>query len=357
MDQNNSNKTGIIFIPDISGFTKFVSTTEIEHSRKIIGELLEVLLDSNCLDFVPSEIEGDAILFYKTQDIPSLKEILTQTENMFLNFHNYLVDITATNICTCGACQSAHKLTLKFIVHLGEVHEMKVKQFNNIMGPDVILAHRLLKNSVNLEEYILFTKMYLNTQSTDEINEYCESIEFYDNFGEVKTYYLSLDHLRNKINEIPFQNYIPEDFNHDIKINISADSFSVYSILIDNSRKMEWVPGIKRVIENDKLNRINHTHICEFDMMDLEFTTSSAGNLGTKRFYSENVKLGKFISFKDEYLLVEEEGNTNLYYRIIKNDKKESGIFSRIITSIFIFIFVKKQKFALKRFKVLCETN
>ena len=34
---------GLLFIPDISGFTRFVSETEIEHSRLIIQELLEAL--------------------------------------------------------------------------------------------------------------------------------------------------------------------------------------------------------------------------------------------------------------------------------------------------------------------------
>ena len=32
---------GLLFIPDISGFTRFVNETEIDHSRLIIQELLE----------------------------------------------------------------------------------------------------------------------------------------------------------------------------------------------------------------------------------------------------------------------------------------------------------------------------
>jgi hypothetical protein len=56
---------GLLFIPDISGFTRFVTEMEIEHSRYIIQELLEVLIDSNELGLEVSEIEGDAILFYK----------------------------------------------------------------------------------------------------------------------------------------------------------------------------------------------------------------------------------------------------------------------------------------------------
>jgi len=38
---------GLLFIPDISGFTKFVHESEIEHSRFIIQDLLEILINSN----------------------------------------------------------------------------------------------------------------------------------------------------------------------------------------------------------------------------------------------------------------------------------------------------------------------
>ena len=54
---------GSLFIPDISVFTNFVTNTEIEHSRHIIQELLEILIDSNQLGLEISEVEGDAILF------------------------------------------------------------------------------------------------------------------------------------------------------------------------------------------------------------------------------------------------------------------------------------------------------
>ena len=33
---------GLLFIPDISGFTRFVNETEIEHSRQIIQKLAEI---------------------------------------------------------------------------------------------------------------------------------------------------------------------------------------------------------------------------------------------------------------------------------------------------------------------------
>ena len=37
----------LLFLPDISGYTKFIQTTEVEHSQHIISELLEVLIAAN----------------------------------------------------------------------------------------------------------------------------------------------------------------------------------------------------------------------------------------------------------------------------------------------------------------------
>lgn len=54
---------GLLFIPDISGFTKFVHENEIEHSRIIIEELLENIINSNEIGLKISEVEGDAVLF------------------------------------------------------------------------------------------------------------------------------------------------------------------------------------------------------------------------------------------------------------------------------------------------------
>jgi hypothetical protein len=76
---------GLIFIPDISGFTRFVTRIEIEHSRNIIRELLETLVQSNQIGLTISEIEGDAILFYKFGDMPDLQTLYHQVEKMFVD--------------------------------------------------------------------------------------------------------------------------------------------------------------------------------------------------------------------------------------------------------------------------------
>ena len=148
---------GLLFIPDISGFSKFVNEVEIEHSRFIIQQLLDLLINANDSGLEISEIEGDAILFYKFGEPEQLSALYNQVEKMFRAFHQYLVAYDNRKICQCKACISAVDLTLKVITHYGEFTPLNVQQFNKLIGKDVIVAHQLLKNVIPQHEYWLVT--------------------------------------------------------------------------------------------------------------------------------------------------------------------------------------------------------
>jgi hypothetical protein len=148
----------IILIPDISGFTDFTGATEIDHAAHIITELLELIVASNEMDFTLAEIEGDAVLFYRKGEPLRREQLIDQCLRMFANFHQRLMVIERDTVCQCGACQTASNLTLKFIVHFGYIKEIKVAQFVKATGIDMIVAHRLLKNDVGAQEYVLITE-------------------------------------------------------------------------------------------------------------------------------------------------------------------------------------------------------
>lgn len=148
---------GLLFIPDISGFSRFVSQTAIEHSRLIIQELLELLLNANQMGLEVSEVEGDAILFYRFGASPPLDEVYKQVESMFCAFHRHLLAYDHRRYCYCNACNAAIDLTLKVITHYGEFVGYRVKHFHKLLGKDVIVAHQLLKNDIALHEYWLVT--------------------------------------------------------------------------------------------------------------------------------------------------------------------------------------------------------
>jgi hypothetical protein len=55
----------LLFLPEISGFTEFVQTTEVEHSQHVISELLEILIAANTEELQLAEIEVDSFFFTK----------------------------------------------------------------------------------------------------------------------------------------------------------------------------------------------------------------------------------------------------------------------------------------------------
>ena len=85
-------KNSLLFIPDISGFTKFVQSTEKEHSLHVISELFDILIDANTLKLELAEVEGDALFFYKNEDVPSREKLLSQIESMLTAFHSHLTN-------------------------------------------------------------------------------------------------------------------------------------------------------------------------------------------------------------------------------------------------------------------------
>ncbi len=188
----------MIIIPDISGFTRFVYRTDIIHSQKKIAVLLESILKSNSLGLSVAEIEGDAILFYKFDNSFSAFEVYEQCNNMFEKFHEILKTISNESDCDCGACNSLKDLSLKFIVHSGELCSIMIANYRKIFGFDLIVAHRLLKNNIDSNEYVLFTDDFLNDKDISKFQDLLKTDKLksssiiYDEIGKINYSYIQL---------------------------------------------------------------------------------------------------------------------------------------------------------------------
>ncbi len=257
---------GLLFIPDISGFTKFVNQTAIEHSKHIIEELLDTIINANRLGLQVSEIEGDAILFYKFGEAPPLKELRDQVEAMFIAFHRHLKNYETRRICNCGACCTAVNLTLKFISHAGEFTGYQVKDFYKLLGKDVILAHQLLKNDIPEHEYWLATDSLFSPVKVngDLIN--WQQGEKKSDEDVIPFHYTMLSALKEKVKAEP-----PPDVLIKSKIvkviesdaDIDADINTVFNTITDTSLRPKFVAGVLAVDqESHKINRLGAQHRC-----------------------------------------------------------------------------------------------
>ena len=253
----------LLFMPDISGFTQFVSETEVMHSQHIVQELLEILIDSNHLNLQVSEIEGDAIFFYKPGDKPDLKSLLQQVEKMFTRFHAHLKLYEHQRICPCGACKNAVDLSLKIIVHFGDVTGISIKEHKKLFGKDVILLHRLLKNSLNRREYVLFTEGLVNELEHHHLpNWYMpqQASEQYD-VGEVRFYFSDLSDLHKTVRvDLPVYNSSSKTYVAFAEEEvIAAPMEKIFETLITMQRRQKVAGGEK---DNDAIIKIGEQHPC-----------------------------------------------------------------------------------------------
>ncbi|MFC3158646.1 Protein of unknown function [Chryseobacterium arachidis] len=165
--ENTNIKEGIILIPDFSGFTEFVFNTKLYTGEYIVRQLLSTLIDMNNEYFEISEIEGDAILFYRYDKNPSYKKISGMLRSM-LNAFTRKVEELSKSLST------AIDLSLKFIVHYGKFSQYKIGNFQKLYGKPIVEAHQMLKNGLaEYPSYVLFSNSFLeNSQNEeDEFNE------------------------------------------------------------------------------------------------------------------------------------------------------------------------------------------
>ena len=263
-------QSALLFMPDISGFTEFVSTTEIQHAQSIVHELLEIIMESNQINLQVSAIEGDAIFFYRMGKAPALEQLLQQVQHMFTRFHQQLQRYDHERICPCGACTSATHLKLKFFAHYGEVSSYNVKEHHQLFGKEVIVLHRLMKNNLNKKEYTLLTNSVL--QQNDSSNGHSlykqadAAMEQYD-VGDIHFKVIDLAELHQQIAAVePVAVHLSDktkvSFSEERILEIPLEK--VFLSIFDLPQRVNWFEGVTglEVLKKPGVNRVGTTHRC-----------------------------------------------------------------------------------------------
>lgn len=309
----------LLFIPDISGFTEFVSSTEVAHSQHIIAELLELIIDSDQLGLTVSEVEGDAVLFYKRGDTPPLEAIVRQAELTFQAFHTHLKRYDTHRICNCGACRTAHHLSLKVVAHAGPVELISVKGFEKPYGSDVILAHRLLKNGIEEAEYLLLTEPLINGTRPGPSTEsewpdwvsFVDGAATYDTLGHVDFQYVPLSPLLSRLPDPPPPS-LPEKTRNPIVAtgHIECPPPKVFDLISNFDKRLRWNPDVDEIeYEEGRVNRVGTHHRCVIDgqLIDFETVTNDFGE--GRMVYGETIEDPPLVESVTCYYVLEPEGS------------------------------------------------
>ena len=196
MGNTNENGSALICIPDINGFTRFMAESDLEFSKKIIPPLLRTIVGSNTLNMKVGEIEGDAVVFYRFGKLPTLNDLLNQCVDFHLKFNEQLRALMVEFRDDFDTWTSSNRLSLKIVVHAADITFTHIEGITKLIGEDVVVVHKLLKNSVPDVEYILLTEKLLAVYTQPEIekafSEFTvqEGTDEYEYIGKVNYRYL-----------------------------------------------------------------------------------------------------------------------------------------------------------------------
>ena len=182
---------GYFVITDISGYTEYLTGSELDHANEILQSLFDAQLKEVRHPFVISGFRGDAIFMYvpETNFVQS-QSFLEALETFYIVFADTLQQMQYNTTCTCRACKNMSILDLKLCIHYGEYLIQKLGDREELLGADVIVPHRMLKNHViektGIKSYALFSDIAAQNLN---LLEYCEKVfphsETYEHLGKV----------------------------------------------------------------------------------------------------------------------------------------------------------------------------
>lgn len=190
----NQATSGTILIADISGYTLFLSQFELEHAQEILSTLLELLITRTRPPLVLSRTAGDAVISYTLGDPNLLGQTFVELlEDSYVAFRQAIEVMVLNNTCRCAACANVAGLDLKFFVHHGQFAIQKLGGHDELVGSDVNLIHRLLKNRIvettGIRAYTVYTATAVDALGLGEMVEtMTPHAEAYEHLGETQLY-------------------------------------------------------------------------------------------------------------------------------------------------------------------------
>ena len=198
---------GYLVIADITGYAAFLSDSELEHAQDSLKDLLDLLIEQTRPPLVISRLEGDAVISYASEASflqgQTMVEII---ENTYVKFRQARQRMRLNTSCTCNACQNIPNLDLKFFVHHGTYVMQKITNYTELVGNDVNVVHRLLKNHIKektgVSAYAAYTQAAVDALGIHEfVDEMQKHVEEFPDIGEMRLYVEDLEPVWQRENK------------------------------------------------------------------------------------------------------------------------------------------------------------
>lgn len=155
-----SRRQGALLLADMSGYTGFLQGVSDAHrdliveaaepppAYAVLSSLLDTMVTLLAPRFELAKFEGDAI-FAVAPDGPGAirgPAVMTCLRACHAAFTTRLDEAKGEWTCTCTSCARIGDLGLKFVLHYGEFVVQRIAGREELLGSDVNVVHRLLKN-------------------------------------------------------------------------------------------------------------------------------------------------------------------------------------------------------------------
>ena len=222
-----------LVIADISGYTGYLAGVELDHAQDILADLIETIVGALRPPFHLSKLEGDAAFVYVPAPTVDSSLLQDTIEAAYFKFRRRLRDIRQASTCKCDACRQIPTLDLKFVIHHGQIARQAMSGHEELIGRDVILIHRLLKNSVEEKlggrAYALYTDAVVNAAGRDPQQQgLIEHHETIDIIGDVRCWLRNLETV-----------WQAEDARSGVEVT-AADSIATFNIDVTAPRQTTW---------------------------------------------------------------------------------------------------------------------
>lgn len=203
-----ATRRALLLIADIGGYTQYMQfhRSVLGHAEAATRRMLDRVVDA-ARDFDLIEIEGDAAFLSRdTEGLDGPATLSTITRAVVAMHRAFHVErrFVELNMCPCGSCTKTSDLTLKFVAHVGEVATQTIRRRKKLVGLDVIYVHRLLKNAVDVPEYLLVSDDLFRSGGTASselvMREIAQDLE---GIGRVQTFFVDVEDIAAPLAPLP----------------------------------------------------------------------------------------------------------------------------------------------------------
>ncbi len=239
-------------IADISGYTGYLADVELDHAQDILADLVGAVVTALRPTFRLAKLEGDAAFTFASLERIDGSTLLDAIERCYFGFRRRRRDVRQATSCDCNACVRIPDLDLKFVVHHGAAILQRVAGRQELLGSDVIVVHRLLKNDVverlGIDAYALLSQAVIDASDLDPVALGMRPhVETYDRIGEVPVWVHDLGTRWDEEEARARVRVEPDDATLIVSVPTSVPPQVAWDFVTTPGQRMSWQPWVTEV--------------------------------------------------------------------------------------------------------------